>query len=664
MLLRQNGAKAGTTLSNTATNAMTSFSGTNTLASDAMRTFSSKAGRGAYVSRLQSPQLELILTCLNSASSNSSRRSISNLWTPSHGIIFANPAQSSPASPRRLNTISTEANQTGRDTIDTSYLNLASERSQGTDGSIRSSSEGRICVPNSSESASNSQEKELRGEVVYPRLPTQNSTHAASQEEAAPELTKEKAAKDTAQEDAEVEYEPLPFSIPTEVFKKAKAAAEGHPDSYWTHKLYTHSTTPTTKIKVHYCKSLHTTESVLQKHFLNKPVLGFDIEWKIGSTAYSSPKKNVSLIQIACADRIILSHIGLFPGESPERLVAPTLKAIMEDASVLKCGVAIKADCTRLRRFLDIEARGIFELSHLHRLVTYSASEDYHLINKRLVSLTEQAETHLGLPIFKGEVRGSDWSEALSMEQILYAASDAYAGLVIFDELERKRKALEKRPPRPWPAELGRPIRLASGVEIKAEPTEDVEEDQPRKTAADAPHQPAAESLDVEVDPSDCVETTSPISPTESKTTPKSSKNPKPSPAILDPVVEEAAQFALKYRATYPKTAATPAQLRAYHIWQSNPEMSVEDIAAKLRDPPLQTATVTNYILEAVRAEGRGITGSVAWLVDPLKVGGDGADVRGIPVELERLRKLLGQLPESTKGTWRWKGVWKSVEKM
>lgn len=525
-------------------------------------------------------------------------------------------------------------------------------------------------MPSSSESASSSQEKGMSGEVVYPKLPTQNSTPAASQEESAPELAKEKSAKVTAQENAELEYEPLPFSIPTEVFEKAKAAAEGHPDSYWTHKLYTNPTDPTTKIKVHYCKSIHTTESVLQKHFVGKPVLGFDIEWKIGSTAYSSPKKNVSLIQIACADRIILSHIGLFPGESPERLVAPTLKRIMEDERVLKCGVAIKADCTRLRKYLSISARGIFELSHLHRLVTYSASSDYHLINKRLVSLSEQAETHLGLPIFKGEVRGSDWSEALSMEQILYAASDAYAGLVIFDELERKRVRLDPVPPRPWPAELGRPIRLASGVEIKAEKS--VEEDGedlegPRKTKVDAPKQEVAEEIEVEVDPSDCVEDASAtITAAETKMNAKGFvKKEKKEPKDLDPVVEAAAQFALKYRATYPKTAATPAQLRAYHIWQSNPDMSVEDIAAKLRDPPLQTATVTNYILEAVRMEGRGITGSVAWLVDPLKMGaGQAGEVRGIPVDLARLRDLLGKLPESTKGTWRWKGVWKSVEKM
>ena len=125
---------------------------------------------------------------------------------------------------------STEANQTGRDTIDTSYLNLARERSQGMEGSIRSSSEGRSSVLSSSGSASISQEKGSKGEVVYPKLPTQSSTPSATQEESAPELTKDKSAKETAQEDAELEYEPLQFSIPAEVFEKAKAAAEGHPD--------------------------------------------------------------------------------------------------------------------------------------------------------------------------------------------------------------------------------------------------------------------------------------------------------------------------------------------------------------------------------------------------------------------------------------------------
>lgn len=614
---------------------------------------------------------QLRLTSHYSSPSSSNRKGLHNLWNPSRGIIFASPAQDS----RRLNTSTVSANQAQADTIDTSYLNLASERSQTPQPRTQSSTDESNWAPSTTGSASaiacSSQVEagRIQGEISYPKLPTQTFSPDSSQESPGPEPAKEKPTKEIAAitEPDEPEYVPLPFSIPPEVLSKAKSAPEGHPDSFWTHKLYTNPSEPAQKIKVHYCKSLHTTETVLQKHFLGHPVLGFDIEWKMDATRYSSPKKNVSLIQMACEDRIILSHIGLFPKDSVTDLVAPTLKSIMEDPNVLKCGVAIKADCTRMRKFLGIESRGVFELSHLHKLVTYSSSGDHHLINKKLVSLTQQAEQHLGLPIFKGEVRGSDWSEALSMEQILYAASDAYAGLAIFDQLERKRLGLEPRPPRPYPAELNKPIRLASGVEIKAEPIEDAEEDQPRKTAADAPHQPVAEELEVEVDPSDCPDTSTTSASNATATSPKGFvKKPKPEPKEVDPIVDAAAQFALKYRAAYPKTAATPAQLRAYHIWFSQPDLSVEDIAAKLRDPPLQTGTVVNYILEAVRLEGRGIAGSVAWLVDPLTVSrppGEGVgEVRGIEVDKERLGGLMNKMPDSTKGTWRWKGLWKSVE--
>ena len=81
-------------------------------------------------------------------------------------------------------------------------------------------------------------------------------------------------------------------------------------------------------------------------------------------------------------------------------------------------GVAIKADCTRLRKFLGIDTQGIFELSHLYKLVKYS-SEDVKKINKTLVSLAQQVQEHLQLPLAKGDVRMSDWSNTqdLTYEQ-------------------------------------------------------------------------------------------------------------------------------------------------------------------------------------------------------------------------------------------------------
>lgn len=72
-------------------------------------------------------------------------------------------------------------------------------------------------------------------------------------------------------------------------------------------------------------------------------------------------------------------------------------------------GVGIKADCTRLRRFLNINSKGLFELSHLYKLVKFSTG-DVKKINKMLVSLAQQVQEHLQLPLEKGDVRTGDWS--------------------------------------------------------------------------------------------------------------------------------------------------------------------------------------------------------------------------------------------------------------
>ncbi|KAL8824297.1 MAG: hypothetical protein Q9191_005153, partial [Dirinaria sp. TL-2023a] len=221
------------------------------------------------------------------------------------------------------------------------------------------------------------------------------------------------------------------------------------------------------RVKVHYCKTRTDTERIARL-FLDEEVLGFDIEWKPSSSACQGIKKNVSLIQIACETRIALFHIARFWGEdSVENLVAPTFKELMESRRITKVGVAIKGDCTRLRRFMGIHSRGLFELSHLYKLVKYSAT-DASSVDRKMVRLATQVEEHLGLPLWKGaNVRRSDWSEAeLDYEQVQYAASDSYAGLQLYYTLEAKRKSLNPVPPRPYHAETNLPIRLFSGRAI------------------------------------------------------------------------------------------------------------------------------------------------------------------------------------------------------
>jgi hypothetical protein len=351
------------------------------------------------------------------------------------------------------------------------------------------------------------------------------------------------------------------FTMSEEVFRAAKNATPGSPESFWTHTLYRgpelDGVEP--KVKVHYCRSKHTTERTLQQYFLNKKVLGFDIEWQPDTHKNSGAKKNVSLIQLASEDRIGLFHVALYPKEDVDDLVAPTLRTIMEDPNITKTGVAIKADCTRLRKFLKIECRGIFELSHLYKLVKFSSSKDFKLINKRLVSLSTQVQEHLHLPLYKGdEVRSSDWSQPLAMEQIVYAASDSYAGVHLFDTLEIKRRELDPTPPRPYNAEENKPIRLAEGVEI---PTD--EELEPEETETPGPKKAYKnlspsyfKDVSLEIDKLDPEFTLSISTPsTPAPTTRSKSSTPKAAPK--SPLVIAAGELADSYRASHPKNKAT-----------------------------------------------------------------------------------------------------------
>ena len=438
------------------------------------------------------------------------------------------------------------------------------------------------------------------------------------------------------------------FKMTEELFRAARNAEPGSTESFWSHILYRGQAVDgkETKVKVHYCRTKQTTERTLQ-YFLDKKIIGFDIEWKAEANKYQGAKKNVSLIQLACEERIALFHIALYPKDETADLVAPSLKKIMEDPGITKVGVAIKADCTRLRKYLDIHAQGTFELSHLYKLVRYSKSKDYKQINKLLVSLATQVQEHLHLPMFKGDVRSSDWSQPLNMEQIIYAASDSYAGIHLYDTLEMKRKALDPTPPRPFHAEENKPIRLAEGIEIPTdEAAEELEPEDPEPPAPS--HQtrhchsriPSTEELELVLD-SDFTVTYSKLdsSPpvTRSKST-SASKAPS-APSSTKPVngILTAAECACSsYRLAHPDNRTTTSCLRAYFIWHEHPELSLSEIAAMLREVPLQISTVVNYILEAIRVEK-------------------------LPYRRERLREVLACLPEGVvKG--RYRGLGKAVE--
>jgi len=253
------------------------------------------------------------------------------------------------------------------------------------------------------------------------------------------------------------EDESLPeliYQIPETVMTTALMTSAPSLGAYWSHKLY--KSTKGEAVKIHYCRSQETSETVAASFLsslssLSGPkIIGFDLEWEVGSQPGISPiQECVSLLQLATESRIAVFHLAAFryppvPHQDPPHSFLPSsLRLLLERDDIIKCGVNISADFTRLFKTLDIQGQGICELSRLYRIVTFSKTRP-ELVNKSLVKLGTQVENVLGLPMMKDSgVRMSKWSKKLSAEQIDYAAADAYAGFRLWSELERRRRDME-----------------------------------------------------------------------------------------------------------------------------------------------------------------------------------------------------------------------------
>ncbi|KAI1094405.1 hypothetical protein F5B19DRAFT_56006 [Rostrohypoxylon terebratum] len=219
---------------------------------------------------------------------------------------------------------------------------------------------------------------------------------------------------------------------------------------YWKHTYYRGPKNQ--PIQILYSSDRQHSE-VIAQGFLDEPVLGFDMEWPMDSYNRSRLQEKVALIQIACARKIALFHIALHDGETSEELIAPTLRRIIESPSIIKTGVAImNADFVRLKDYFGLNPRGAFELSHLNNLVVFG-SQNPDRVTTRLRALTKITEEHLGLPLYKGSVRRSDWSLPLDEDQKQYAADDAYVAFMLFHRMNAKRLEMTPIPPLPKLAE-------------------------------------------------------------------------------------------------------------------------------------------------------------------------------------------------------------------
>jgi hypothetical protein len=263
------------------------------------------------------------------------------------------------------------------------------------------------------------------------------------------------------------EEPPLPtltYQIPAKDYRSAVMASPSSNAAWWSHTLY--KSPSNQKPTVYYCQNYEQTEAKA-KLFLDEPVLGFDLEWESGAKIKpDNPdiKRNISLIQIACEDKIGLFQLARFrTAKTPEEYMPPSLRKILESADIVKAGVNVRGDAARLKTCLGVEMKGLFELSHLYRVVKQSEAVP---VSFKLVSLAAQVQEVLLLPLKKGDVRTSSWSKELNTQQTSYAAGDAYAGFQLFHKLDSARRGMVPRPPRPEFSETKKPLVLGSGQRV------------------------------------------------------------------------------------------------------------------------------------------------------------------------------------------------------
>ncbi|KAF2851951.1 hypothetical protein T440DRAFT_353549, partial [Plenodomus tracheiphilus IPT5] len=156
------------------------------------------------------------------------------------------------------------------------------------------------------------------------------------------------------------------------------------PRRWWSHQLYRG---PGDKeVEILYSRNKAQSELVAQ-HFIDEPILGFDMEWPWNDWKKKDLQNKVGLIQIASESKIGLFHIGLHPGKTTEDIIAPTLRRIIESPKIGKVGVHILgADFGRLNRYFCLKPQGAIESSHLYRLVKFGTHKP-ELVSVKLVSL-------------------------------------------------------------------------------------------------------------------------------------------------------------------------------------------------------------------------------------------------------------------------------------
>ena len=168
-------------------------------------------------------------------------------------------------------------------------------------------------------------------------------------------------------------------------------------------------------------KEIHLIDSMelvdqASEYLKQQDILGFDTETK--PSFFKGQKNKVALLQLSTEEHAFLIRtckIGL----------PKSIADVLSDENIIKAGVAIRDDIRALQKWRQFEPGGFVELANL-------AKEKYSIQDSGLKKL---CGILLGFRISKAQ-QLSNWEEnVLRHSQMVYGATDAWAGLKVFKQL-------------------------------------------------------------------------------------------------------------------------------------------------------------------------------------------------------------------------------------
>ncbi|NXJ95664.1 MUT7 Exonuclease, partial [Corythaixoides concolor] len=217
-------------------------------------------------------------------------------------------------------------------------------------------------------------------------------------------------------------------------------------DNYEESKKKDYYQLPIPRTSIHFLQTWEETLQCWEKVLRPGQVVGIDMEWRPSFGMVGKPR--VSLLQMALKDEVFLLDLPRLleqAGTEAEKEKLPRfIQMLYSDAAITKLGYGMSGDLSSLAatwsalKDMDKQAQGVIDLLKVDKQVDVLSPEQsyedrgFRQPEKGLSLLVQHV---LGKPLDKTE-QLSNWEKRpLREEQILYAASDAYCLLEIYEKL-------------------------------------------------------------------------------------------------------------------------------------------------------------------------------------------------------------------------------------